>query len=61
MARAGEAAIPFDSVLKAFNLAGEDDPFTRDASLARELILLRMTERLSDSVTASELEEETEE
>jgi CRISPR-associated protein Cst1 len=58
MVRAGESAIPLESVLRAFNMASEDDTFARDASLVRELILLRIIEKLpSDRVPETKLEE----
>ena len=58
MVRAGERSIPLESVLRAFNMASEDDAFTRDASLVRELILLRIIEKLpSDRVPETQLEE----
>jgi hypothetical protein len=58
MVRAGESPIPLECVLRAFNMASEDDAFTRDASLVRELILLRIIEKLpSDRVPETELEE----
>lgn len=58
MVRSGESAIPLESVLRAFNMASEDDAFARDANLVRELILLRILEKLpSDRVPETELVE----
>jgi CRISPR-associated protein Cst1 len=46
MKRAKESPLSMDTVLRAFDLAGEDDATGRDSAVVRELILIRLIEIL---------------
>lgn len=46
MKRADEAPIATETILRAFDLTNEDDAWIRDGSLVRELILLRLIEKI---------------
>ena len=62
MARAGEKPIAVETVLQAFDMAGEDDTLNRNAPLVRELIMLRIIELLpSEAVPETPADEKEEE
>jgi CRISPR-associated protein Cst1 len=63
MSRAGEAPVSMETVLQAFDMTNEDEPLSRNGSLVRELILIRLIEALPQEKLSAlpELQSETEE